>query len=104
MKKIINTELTVQNIMNKLTENGLNNAADKNAPYVRTILEEIINDRVLNVLREKQAEIYTILIYRSIGEHGFEHINESDFPELTQINDMIENRIQNIIRVNTPFK
>lgn len=83
-----------------MNNNNENSALNKPAVSSRLISEAILNDKQLQQLQEKRAEIYSLAIPTVIlGKDGKSEtvwIDETNHPLLPKINEMIEQRTEQI--------
>ena len=85
-----------------MNNNNENSALNKPAVNSRLISEAILNDKQLQQLHDKRAEIYSLATPTVIlGKDGKEKtvwIDETNHPLLPKINEMIEQRMEQIKR------
>lgn len=83
-----------------MNNNNENSALNKPAVSSRLISEAILNDKQLQQLQAKRAEIYSLAIPTVIlGKDGKSEtvwIDETNHPLLPKINEMIEQRTEQI--------
>lgn len=83
-----------------MENNNENSALNKPSVSSRLILEAILNDKQLQQLHAKRAEIYSLAIPTIIlGKDGKAEtvwIDETNHPLLPKINEMIEQRTEQI--------
>ncbi len=85
-----------------MNNNNENSALNKPAVSSRLISEAILNDKQLQQLHAKRAEIYSLatptVILGKDGEAKTVWIDETNHPLLQKINEMIEQRTEQIKR------
>lgn len=85
-----------------MNNNNENAALNKHAVSSRLISEAILNDKQLQQLNAKRAEIYSLATPKVIlGKDGKAEtvwIDETNNPLLTKINEMIKQRTEQIKR------
>lgn len=80
-----------------MNDNNENSALNKPAVSSRLISEAILNDKQLQQLHAKRAEIYSLAIPTVIyGKSETVWIDETNHPLLPKINEMIEQRTEQI--------
>lgn len=83
-----------------MNNNNENSALNKPAVSSRLISEAILNDKQLQQLHSKRAEIYSLatptVILGKDGEAKTVWIDETNHPLLPKINEMIEQRTEQI--------
>ena len=83
-----------------MNNNNENSALNKTAVSSRLISEAILNDKQLQQLHAKRAEIYSLatptVILGKDGEAKTVWIDETNHPLLPKINEMIEQRTEQI--------
>lgn len=85
-----------------MNNNNENSALNKPAVSSRLISEAILNDKQLQQLHAKRVEIYSLatptVILGKDGEAKTVWIDETNHPLLPKINEMIEQRTEQIKR------
>ena len=85
-----------------MNNNNQNSALNKPAVSSRLISEAILNDKQLQQLHAKRAEIYSLatptVILGKDGEAPTVWIDETNHPLLPKINELIEQRTEQIKR------
>jgi hypothetical protein len=83
-----------------MNNNNENSALNKPAVSSRLISEAILNDKQLRQLHDKRAEIYSLatptVILVKDGKAETVWIDETNHPLLPKINEMIEQRTEQI--------